>query len=197
MENLPDGLRLQEVARDGFWSLWRHQWAFHEGVWPRVFLTRNTQFAQDDAALAAIQNASLKRQNPNFWPVVLETIGASPVLPESPLQSGEGARPGWGTPNQLETAFEARQPAILVQTEALAPGWKAWVNQTPTRVERANYLFRAVAVPSGGGRAVLVYDSQTLRLSLFFALSALAVGAAFFRVSANRLRRLQPTTRSD
>src|SRR5690606_5809400 len=71
--------------------------------------------------------------------------------------------------------IETTAPQILVQSEALFPGWRAWVNGKPAAVEPVNFLFRGVQVPAGKSRVVFVYDNQTYRFGVFLSLLGLAL----------------------
>ncbi|MGQ9516224.1 MAG: YfhO family protein [Anaerolineae bacterium] len=64
-------------------------------------------------------------------------------------------------PNCMILRVRASSKGILVLGEVFYPGWKAWVNGKLTKVLRANYLFRAVAVPAGESQVVLCYSPLT------------------------------------
>lgn len=61
----------------------------------------------------------------------------------------------WG--NGLEIAVLADRPGWLVLSESYFPGWGAWVNGVLTPVLRANYAFRAVAIPAGKSLVIFRY----------------------------------------
>ncbi|MDD5303916.1 MAG: hypothetical protein PHS14_12520 [Elusimicrobia bacterium] len=75
---------------------------------------------------------------------------------------------------------ECDGPGWLVLLDNWFPGWEATVNGERARVRRADYAFRAVAVP--GGRSVVRFDYRpsSVGLGLILALfSALALAAAW------------------
>jgi len=49
---------------------------------------------------------------------------------------------------RISLEVRARQPGWLVLFDTWAPGWKAWVNETPVVIERANGMFRLVEIPT-------------------------------------------------
>lgn len=55
---------------------------------------------------------------------------------------------------------------FLVLSDAHYPGWRAWVDGNPAPIFRANYLFRAVALPPGGSRIEFRFAPQSFRIGL-------------------------------
>ncbi|MDY6878028.1 MAG: YfhO family protein [Chloroflexota bacterium] len=77
---------------------------------------------------------------------------------------------------------------LLVFSEVEYPGWQATVDGIPAHLVRANYLLRALCVPAGAHRVVLVYDPPLLKLGL--AVTALTllfiIGVAIWTARRNR-----------
>ncbi len=80
------------------------------------------------------------------------------------------------TPN-LETWYvqAPQEGGFVVFSEVWYPGWEALVDGKPTRLYRADYLFRAVAVPAGEHRVIMRYRPRAFYAGLL--LSLLALGA--------------------
>jgi hypothetical protein len=96
-------------------------------------------------------------------------------------------------PNRVEVREEG--PAgWLVLTDVWFPGWRCTVNGRPTEIHRADFLFRAVAVPSGSCEIVFTFDPESYRRGRELSCGAallllmLAVGAAFYALAAKGLR---------
>lgn len=62
---------------------------------------------------------------------------------------------------------------FLVLTDQYFPGWKAWVDDAPAKVYRANYLFRCVAVPAGQHEIVFRYEPVSYYLGAAFSSAGL------------------------
>lgn len=61
------------------------------------------------------------------------------------------------TPNEIRLQVTADSSGWLLVADSWYPGWRAEVNGQAAVVYRANYLFRAVEVPAGGGEVMLRY----------------------------------------
>ncbi len=116
--------------------------------------------------------------------------------------------PADGTPShqdQLETLIqkpEARRlratlsrPGFLVITEVitetLSPGWRAWVDGSPTEILPANYLFGAVVLDAGEHIVELRYQPDSFGLGWRITLGTLlltAVLAAYSIITKSRKR---------
>jgi uncharacterized membrane protein YfhO len=91
-------------------------------------------------------------------------VDASPVIERAYLQlrpraldARSFARVVSYEPNRVELDVKTAWPRELVFREMFERNWKAEVNGEPATVMPANYVFRAVQVPAGRSRVVLVY----------------------------------------
>jgi uncharacterized membrane protein YfhO len=99
--------------------------------------------------------------------------------------------------NELQVRVSAQRSSLLVLSETFYPAWRAYVDGRPAHIYRANYLFRAVAVPSGDHLVELRYESAAFQLGLLISAATLivvATGGSCFWVVAHRKSR-QPADR--
>jgi hypothetical protein len=69
----------------------------------------------------------------------------------------------------------------LLLLDTYFPGWSATVNGEPSPIYRADYNFRAVALPAGKSTVWFSYRPESLRIGLYLcAVGVLALGAAWF-----------------
>jgi hypothetical protein len=61
----------------------------------------------------------------------------------------------------VEVNVSSQSPGYLIMADVWYPGWRAWIDEEETPVLRANYLFRAVAVPEGEQKVIIAYRSKT------------------------------------
>jgi len=77
-------------------------------------------------------------------------------------------------PNTLEFAYSSASPQLAIFSDIWYPkGWKAWVNDRPVEIARANYILRAISIPAG---------DHTIRFA--FAPESYTKGAGYSRISS-------------
>ncbi len=74
--------------------------------------------------------------------------------------------------NQIDIAVASPADSILVLTDIFYPGWQATIDGKATEIMRANFLFRAIAVPAGKHSVTFSYSPQSFKRGLLLALSA-------------------------
>jgi len=155
---------------------------------PRAFIVHRAVMADgDEAALALMQDEV-------FDPAVEVVLAVSPGLKPSSVRAQPASagldcsarrfsvgRPGPETativsytPEAVEIEVELAAPGYLVLTDAWYPGWRATVDGKPVPIQRANVLFRAIAVEAGDHRVVLTFRPVSLRVGAGVSLMGLA-----------------------
>jgi hypothetical protein len=103
----------------------------------------------------------------------------APVLPSPSSPAPRGSvrfrRP---TLDSLELDIETTDAGWLVVLEASHPGWTAEVDNVPTPIVTANFLFRAVPVAAGTHLVHMRYRTPGLAAGLLLSSAALVLGAA-------------------
>jgi hypothetical protein len=165
--------QLHVVAAAGEWKLWRHP-----EPWSRVYLSRKVVPLTEAAQLSLLNALATQPFAQSGLPVVaaptvLNDIAATPLTQADHVTSW---RRGF---NEMTTETTATAPSVLVQAEAWYPGWRAWVNGQPARVERVNFMFRGIRVPAGTASTQVAYEPQTYRFAVFLTLCGLAMVAAW------------------
>ena len=122
----------------------------NETALPRAFVVHRAIVAADH------EDAWTRIQQADFDPataVVLE--GGRPLDLQQDVQAGvEVVR---YEPNALEIEVDSESEGYLFLSDPFYPGWQAEVDGEPATILRANYAFRAVAVPAGSHRVTMAF----------------------------------------
>lgn len=90
--------------------------------------------------------------------------------------------------NSIEIKSKSEENGILFLSEVYYPGWEAYVDGAKTEVYRADYAFRAIALPKGEHIVKLVYNPKIFRLGLLISLISAMSGVIFcFYLSYRKL----------
>lgn len=125
-------------------------------VWPRAFIPQSFEVAASPAEALA---ATGRLNGPGH--AVLEE------KPSTAAASAQGVAEITGyQPNRVSIRTRSTTPGLLVLLDNAAPGWTAFVNQTPARILTANYAFRAVEIPAGTAQVEFRYRTPGLSAGL-------------------------------
>ena len=79
---------------------------------------------------------------------------------------------------------------IWFTSERFYPGWKAFADGKEVKIYRANFMFRAVALPAKNSKITYVYDPLLFKIGLVISLTSIFGIFAYFTCSwANKLKR--------
>lgn len=154
-------------------QLWKLENSPSMPVWPRYYLANNVVRAPFENQLSILKKVAKESSTVVLAPHIFRNVMDSPSIDGRVIQTQ-------GKANVVHLLAETTVPQILVQNEAIFPGWRVWVNGRESKIERANYLFRGTTVPAGKSRVAIVYDNQTFRFATFLTLCGLALLAGIF-----------------
>lgn len=163
-------------------------------VLPRAYVAHAWQVVGDgDAALSAISAASFNARHTVILESSPDVATPTPLIPSFGITAQEIAS---YQPTRVDIEVNDSWPGFLVLTDTFYPGWKATVDEQPTSIARANYLFRAVPVAAGHHKISFIYDPLSFKIGAAVTLAAVgcialwAAGAA--HRSAGRRRKCLP-----
>ncbi|MCI0586864.1 MAG: YfhO family protein [Planctomycetes bacterium] len=160
--------RLEETYREEGFHVYRRRDAL-----PRAWVVPRGRFVRDDGRPGPGNEAIPAVLSRSFHP--REEV----VLPESASRStgtgGGEVRLRAVSAERLEVAVRGTGGGYLVTSEVFYPGWTATLDGKPVAVERANYAWRAVALPPGDHDVVFFYSPRSLSIGL----AASAAGGLF------------------
>jgi hypothetical protein len=149
-------------------------------VLPRAFFVPQAILAPDNEAALSVM------RDPSFDPAMIVVLmrGVS-----SNQESGIRHQTSGVTshvelvryePEHIIAAVSAPTDGWLLLNDAWYPGWEARVDGQTTPVERANVLFRALAVPAGDHQVEWLYRPTSFRMGMVFSGGATIFGLIGF-----------------
>jgi len=146
-------------------TMWENQSAM-----PRAFVVHRAEIENDEQMLARLQD-------PNFRPeqVVLLSDGESSDQADGLGLGKDEVAINSYEPERVSVQAKTDQPGYLVLTDSWYPGWIASVDGQPSPIYRADYIFRAVALPPGQHAVVFEYRPMTFLWGALITLSSLVL----------------------
>lgn len=163
----------QKFPADQFLSVGSHDgWSMYKNLraFPRAMLIHEYEVVADDAGLLRLMFSDAVDLSKT---VMLEKPPSGITVAKPAVSNTSKAMITTYSPNRVEVSTHADADGLLLLTDTYYPGWKAEVDGIPADIYRADYAFRAVAVPSGEHRVVFRY----MPLSFVLGASATAVSA--------------------
>ncbi|MEW6619071.1 MAG: YfhO family protein [bacterium] len=82
-------------------------------------------------------------------------------------------------PNKVIINSSCEKSGFLFLSDTYYPGWKAYIDGKPTKVYRANYLFRAIVLPEGNHQIEFVYFPASFKIGLLGTLITITILVSF------------------
>jgi hypothetical protein len=144
--------RFELVADEGGVHLYRNH-----SCLPRIWIAPDWEIIPNRA------DAYARLKAPAFDPrqtVILEQI-PSPL----PTHNATGTVTMVQCGNQRVLArVSCDQPALVLLADTYYPGWRAFIDKTPTTIYRADYVLRAVVVPAGQHDVEFRFEPESFRV---------------------------------
>jgi hypothetical protein len=93
------------------------------------------------------------------------------------------------TPQELTIAVNAPDGGYLIVADTYYTGWEAQIDETPTRIYRANMAFRAIIVPPGTHTVGMSYKPRSFAIGVATSGITLAICAVLCAMATIRWRR--------
>ncbi len=125
---------------------------------PRAWVVPQIEVADDAATLARIHD-------PDFDPRAVALLDSALECVNTDADEAGEVESVLYEGNRIEAQVQGGG-GLLILSEIDYPGWRATVDGDPARIVRADYVLRALCVPAGEHRVVLVYDPPLLKAGL-------------------------------
>jgi hypothetical protein len=151
------------------WRLWEYKQAL-----PRAFLATDVK---------TIPDARMSTELFSPTTDLSKTIFLSETLPFTPTQTGTKSVADITayTPNRVVISVITDSPAMLFLSDSYYPGWNAYVDGKQTKIYRADYAFRAVAVSAGNHTVEFRYEPMSWKIGMTLSVFGLFVCAYLVR----------------
>ncbi|PYQ15526.1 MAG: hypothetical protein DMF80_08710 [Acidobacteria bacterium] len=143
---------------------------------PRTYAVGSARAIDAETALRSLLD-------PAFEPEREVLLDGGPSVAAEPSFAG-ASRVAARQADRVQLDADLSADGYVVLVDAWDPGWRAWVDERPSAVLRANLAFRAVAVGAGRHLIDMRYRPATLPWGLAISLLAVAAGAAVLAGSA-------------
>lgn len=166
---------------DMFPLVWENDtWQIFEfrDVRPRFFWTNKYEVIKGEERLLKTLFA------PQFDPKSL-ILEENPSFNDDPRSTGNVELLSY-TPNRIVFKTEARGDGLLYLSDNYSSNFQVLIDNKESRLLRANYSFRAVAVPSGKHTVQMYYNSEGMVYAFFIAMPTLAVSLVLALYCAKR-----------
>jgi hypothetical protein len=158
--------RYSVAYRDSSVTIYENANAF-----PRAFVVPEAVLVPDGAAaIARLRDGPLdpRRQ------VVVESRPVGGAGPFTGTPAADATIVGEGSA-MVDLLADAPAGGFLVLTDPYYPGWRAFVDGVDSPILRANYLFRAVALPPGSHEVRFVFAPWSLERGAILSVAGLTI----------------------
>jgi hypothetical protein len=118
---------------------------------PRAFVVHRSQVAADH------EQAWKLLHQPGFDPATAVILESGRALDVPGVTAAAAVQLLLRQPDALEFQIDSPAEGYLVLSDPYYPGWRATVDGQPANILRADYAFRAVAVPAGVHRVTMAF----------------------------------------
>lgn len=139
---------------------------------PRAYFVKNTQLTPDFNLLSSA----------DFDPLTTVAIPNSISPPNIQVETTTPLIQTY-TPNSIKVSTNSESPQILILANTFDTNWKATIDDKPTKIFPANYIFQAVTVPAGNHIIHFYYLPNAFILGLCASLATLIILSIYTIIS--------------
>jgi hypothetical protein len=133
-------------------------WTARETALPLATLGQRPIFADATETLQALTNSAFNPSRVVYLPI--EARSSITVTNETKAKILSQRF----SPHRIELEIDAAEASLLVVAQSFYHPWRAYVDQTPTTIFRANHAFQAVEIPAGIHQVKLHYEDWKFRI---------------------------------
>jgi Bacterial membrane protein YfhO len=143
-------------------------WVRRDTFMPMITAGQEPVFAEDAAALQHVASEKFEPRRFVYLSSEARAVVNAKYQPGAKVLSSEFSA------QHVRTEVDTPAAAMLVVAQAFYQPWRAYVDEKPVRLWRANYAFQALEVPAGRHQIKLVYEDRAFRLGVAISVVAWA-----------------------
>lgn len=145
------------------------EWVYRDTFMPLITAGQAPVFANDDTTLDHLLGDNFEPRRTIYLPPEARSSISVTGRTEVKITS----RPY--TAQKFGAEVEASSPAIISVAQPFYHPWRAYVDERPVRLWRANYAFQAFEVPAGRHQVKLVYEDRVFQCGAVISLATLVL----------------------
>jgi hypothetical protein len=131
----------------------------NKSVMPRAFMVHAVEFSSDAQTLSRMQQSDFRPDETLLLDEPLPLGGSNAAPQQKPNDQVQITQ---YQPERVVIDVNAGAPGYLVLTDSWYPGWVATIDGKDAPIVRADYIFRALAMPAGQHTVVFEYKPMSL-----------------------------------
>lgn len=181
---LPSGTKLNSppfslVFDNGQLSIYRDINAL-----PRAFIVYNWKVMKSrDAIFKEVKSPEF---SPAGCAIVEEEIGSEYFPVNKSANHSPVLKFVHYSPNKVTLEAQIDQPGLLILGDTYYPGWRAYIDDEETKIYRANYIMRAIALPKGKHLVEFHYKPFSFKMGSIVSLAAIVFVVGFLTWSRRK-----------
>ncbi len=185
----PLSLSALELVHDNEVRIYRNRDAL-----PRAYVVPHTVVRQEaESRLRYLRSGAFDPRREVVVETPAETEPVAATREESSGKRFSTARIVSYGPEHVEVDLGSHGGGMLVLSDTHYPGWRAWVDGAEARLQKANHVFRAVAVEQGAERVTFSYQPLSFRIGAWISAAAIITVLCLLWLSRDRTFRRDET----
>nr|MBI5455863.1 YfhO family protein [Candidatus Levybacteria bacterium] len=163
-QNVFNSKSYKKIYQDNGWRIYENNAAL-----PRFFLTSNYKVYSSPKEFSKI----FFSQNFTDYKTIL--LDKDPKLNLDPLDGSEKINLVSYQPNSINFVSDTKGKHLLFLSDTYYPGWVAEIDGKETQIYKADYAFRAIAVPGGIHKISFTFKSSSFRIGYIISLISIFI----------------------
>ena len=100
------------------------------------------------------------------------------------------------SPQKIEASAVSDEQTMVVIAQSYYHNWKAYIDNKPTKLWRANYAFQAIELPKGKHQITLKYEDRLFQIGTIISFSTITICIVTY-IKSKKNRKQESNTKTD